>query len=108
LRKAVRGARNPYYSEHLVFGLHVHAFMFFVGAVLLLTGLVDATNGTLESRLRLLLSLSIPVYFVLALKRVYLQSWPRTLGKAFLMVILYTMIVAAGTMLAAGLALRLG
>lgn len=107
LREAVRNAGSPYYSEHLVFGLHVHAFTFLVGAALLVITRLGESDSTWVSQVQVGLALSIPAYFLFAQKRVYRQSWPRTVLKAAGIGMVYTVIVAAGTLVAAGLALRL-
>ena len=107
LRAAVRNAGSPYYSEHLVFGLHVHAFTFLVGAALLIVTRLGGEGSAWVSQMQVVLALSIPTYFLFAQKRVYRQSWPRTVLKATGIAMMYTVIVSIGTLVAAGLALRL-
>jgi hypothetical protein len=76
------------YTEHLVFALHVHAFWF----VALLLTLPDW--GPLTA----LALLAVPVYTLLAMKRVYGgRRWPRLL-RAGLVSALYgtTLVLALG------------
>ena len=108
LRASLRACRRPYYAEHLVFALHVHAYTFAVLAVLVVSGLNETDLGGLKGTLGAILGASIPVYYLLAQKRVYCEPWPTTIAKASVIGFAYTMLVAGGTLVAAGLALRLG
>jgi hypothetical protein len=72
------------YAEHLLFFLYVHAFCFsLMTVVVLLTDVVDAWQ-----RLKpvgdwvALLLWSMPLYAVVAMRRVFGRSWVRTLVKA--------------------------
>ena len=108
LRRSVNGWRKRYYAEHLVFALHVHAFTFLVLIPLLYVGLSD---GDYEWAARLAVfaaTVGVPVYFLIAQHRVYRESWLRTLGKASVLGFAYLVVIALGTLAAAGLALRLG
>ncbi len=106
LRRALQGNRTRYYAEHLVFALHVHAYTFLVLCPVLFVFSEDAS--TWRTRLGLVLLYSIPLYFLIAQHRVYEQSWPKTILKSSLLGIVYLIILAFGTLVAAGLALRLG
>lgn len=78
--KAVYIRRRWYYTEHLVFALHVHAYVFVVFAA---TVAVVAWSGS-ESWAGWVgtgLLVSIPVYQLIALKRVYGQGWIKTFVK---------------------------
>ncbi len=79
------------YVEHLVFLLHVHAFAFLFLTPLLMAPLV--WRG-------LFAGLVLPVYFVLAMRAVYKQGWPKTLTKFVLLNLGYVILLAfclAGT-----------
>lgn len=67
------------YAEHLAFALHVHSF-WFAAMWLTLPGL-----GWLNA----LAALAIPVYTLLAARRVYGRGWPGTLARAVLVSIGY-------------------
>ncbi|MEM1116366.1 MAG: DUF3667 domain-containing protein [Bacteroidota bacterium] len=83
LFKVVYARRGWFYSEHLVFGLHTHAFAFVVFAVIaVLAGLGGAAWG---ASLALASGIGIPLYFLIAQKRVYGQGWIKTLVKAGLL-----------------------
>ncbi len=71
--------RRLRYTEHLVFGLHVHAFWFLVVACTLLP------LGGLED----LLLLAVPVYTLMAMKRVYGGQAPWRWARASVVSLLY-------------------
>jgi hypothetical protein len=78
--------RRMRYTEHLVFALHVHAFWF---AALLLT-----LPGW--DPLALLASLIVPVYALMAMKRVYGgRFWPRLLRAGVVSALYGTTLVLA-------------
>lgn len=103
LRRSLRMERNPYYAEHLVFALHVHSFAFVVFAGLLVASVTSAPAWVVT-----VLSLSIPLYFLLAQKRVYAQPWLTTLLKSGALAMAYSVVLGLGILLAGALALRLG
>jgi hypothetical protein len=86
-----------YYVEHLLFTVHFHAFFFLAGiAVLLLERLAKLSTGVLASGLAVVqgvvgaaLTLYVPWYLLRALRRVYAQSWWKTLPKYALLGIAY-------------------
>lgn len=83
------------YVEHLIFLLHVHAFGFLLLAPLLLVH---------PDWLIVTVFLVLPVYILAALRVVYKQSWPATLGKFSLLGFGYLFLLSlciVGTMLAA-------
>lgn len=88
LLKLVYWRRGMAYGAHVVFSLHVHAYWFLAG--LLVLWLPNPFSG--------LLMWSMPVHAVLAMKRVYAGSWPATLGRAALVSVLYGLLLAAGTL----------
>jgi hypothetical protein len=77
--------RRLHYTEHLVFALHLHAFWFCVFGLMLL---VD------NDGVGLLGSLAIPVYGVLAMRRVYGGRWWPLLARALLLSGVYAVLVA--------------
>lgn len=72
-----------YYVEHLIFALHGHSFVFAMLSIQVVLGALGdaATQAGLTpaaftaGALRFLLVLWLPVYFLLAMKRVYGQGW---------------------------------
>ncbi|MGC8518546.1 MAG: DUF3667 domain-containing protein [Steroidobacteraceae bacterium] len=69
-----------YYVEHLLFLVHNHAFLFVTFGLLELVNLCSAPQ-TLLGPLNFIVTLAIPVYYYLAMRRVYGQSPAWTLGK---------------------------
>lgn len=74
--------RRPrrYYVEHLLFLLHDHAFLFVMFGIVEVVELFSA-SAVLLAPLNFCVTLAIPVYYYLAMRRVYGQSPRRTLGK---------------------------
>lgn len=82
--------------EHLVLTLHLHAFVFAVGTLLIALR-VTTGLGLSQGILTLLLT----VYFVLTIRRVYQQNWFKTLVKSFILWTAYPVILSlAATALA--------
>jgi hypothetical protein len=85
------------YAEHLVFFLHLQAFFFSMGILMILVGacagwwptLAGASNGV-----QTLLGLSLPVYTVLAMRRVFNNSWPLIVLKALALAVIYLAVFA--------------
>jgi hypothetical protein len=86
-----------YYVEHLLFVVHFHAFFFLAGiALLLLERLSKWTSGPLsggiaaaEGILGAMLVFYVPWYLLKAMRRVYEQSWWKTLPKYALLGLAY-------------------
>jgi hypothetical protein len=84
------------YAEHLIFFLHLHAFFFTIAILLLLSGdASDARPGltSVDDVLSTVLFWSLPVYALFALRRVFRESWPRTVSKFAALVIVYTVVL---------------
>jgi len=79
--------RKRVYLEHLVFSLHVHAFIF---SLLVLTALFDSPILVYAI---LILSL---VYLFMALREVYAQTIAKTLTKLFLLLLSYGLVLGLG------------
>jgi hypothetical protein len=91
------------YAEQLVFFLHLQALFLSVGIVVVLLGDLahrwPALTGVTHV-LRLLLGWTLPIYTVLALRRVFKNGWFETLLKAICLAVAY-LIVALVMWLAA-------
>jgi len=91
----VRSGR--YYVEHLLFVVHFHAFFFLTGiVVLLLERLAELSTGVVANGLAAaqavvgsVLVFYVPVYLLKAMRRVYAQSWWKTVPKYALLGIAY-------------------
>jgi hypothetical protein len=86
------------YAEDLLFFLHVHAFFFSVMTLAVLTSAAsDAwpAFGRVEDRLLLLplLLWTLPVYTVIAMRRVFGRSWTGTLVKAAALFVVYMVVL---------------
>jgi hypothetical protein len=85
------------YAEHLLFFVHVHAFFFSVMALVALLGNAAAVwpsvNGA-TGLVSLILLWSLPLYSVIAMKRVFNRSWFGTLLKAFALFAVYMVVLA--------------
>jgi hypothetical protein len=95
--------RRRWLSEHVVLSLHLHAFAFTVFTVLLALRLLPwpGPRAVLEP----VLALALPLYFLLALRRVYGQAWRWTVPKAMAAALLYLVALVIGLVATAGLAL---
>jgi hypothetical protein len=86
-----------YYVEHLLFVVHFHAFFFLAGGVVLLLertsewtqGPVATVITAAQSVLGAALTFYVPWYLLRALRRVYAQSWWKTLPKYALLGLAY-------------------
>lgn len=97
-----------YYVEHLVFSFHYYAFDFFFKSVFALLFIVSVAIGTrLPSWVLDVFYPIALIYLALALRRVYQQSWPKTIAKAVVLFICETLLFIAvniaGFMIAARL-----
>ncbi len=107
LLKIMYVRRKWYYSEHLVFGLHTHAFAFVVFTIMAL--LVGFSWGAQWSNtVSNIMTLILPVYFYFALKKVYKQGWIKTALKMWLLSSMYFIVLLCGFVLAATLAAAFG
>ena len=80
--------RSFYYIEHLIFCLHTHSFVFMLFSLILLF------NEQLSPEFKAIsLSLSVPIYILIAMKVVYQQNWWKTFLKFFLISVLYMFLV---------------
>lgn len=97
-----------YYVDHLVFGLHTHAYAFVVYSVILLLSVV-VPDGIPRAIITIILMLFVPVYFLRAQKLVYHEGWFKTIFKASLLFSVYSMLLlGVGFTLAFILAAALG
>ncbi len=86
-----------YYVEHLLFVVHFHAFFFLTGILVLLferlaelsAGVVATGLAAVQGILGTVLVFYVPVYLLKAMRRVYAQSWWKTVPKYALLGIAY-------------------
>jgi hypothetical protein len=83
------------YAEHLLFFLHLQAFFFSIGILMILAGACDELWPPLagaSSAVRILLGLSLPIYTVIAMRRVFNNGWPLTVLKALALSLIYLIV----------------
>jgi hypothetical protein len=86
------------YAEHLLFFLHVHAFFFSAMTLVVLSANAADAWPRVEAAsqiLSLALLGSLPLYTVVAMKRVFNAGWLRTLLKGFALFIVYGVVLEA-------------
>jgi hypothetical protein len=90
---------RKYYVEHLIFSLHYYSFDFFSKSVF---GLLFVTATLIGWKLPgMVLNFFYPVafiYLMLALRRVYKQSWGKTVAKSLVLFICETLLFIAVNM----------
>jgi hypothetical protein len=85
------------YAEHLLFFVHVHAFFFSAMALVVLLGnAADAWPGAEGATgiVRSMLLWSLPLYTVIAMRRVFGRGWGSTLLKACALFAVYMVVFA--------------
>lgn len=94
-----------YYYEHLIFSIHAHTvlFMFLSIALLIAIYLRQYVPATVTSQVLLWTILISFVYFLFSLKRVYHQTWARTIGKFVLISVIYFFTVSLFMVIVVGL-----
>lgn len=104
LMKALYVRRGWYYADHLVFAFHTHAFAFFAFTIVL--GLYVAADGAGwgNTASAVVTFGGVPLYFLLAQKRVYGQGWGKTILKAVVLGTVYNVVLVFGLVGAALLA----
>lgn len=93
---------KKYYIEHLIFALHIHSFLFVVLLIsLMATSFADWAEpggsgriATAVTWLSAAAGIWVPVYFLVALKRVYRQGWFMTVMKFGLIGISYLVLLS--------------
>jgi RNA polymerase subunit RPABC4/transcription elongation factor Spt4 len=86
LLKLIYLRRKRYYVEHITFSLHIHAFAFLILLLMLI-----AERLWVNEWIGNLAAVTIIVYGVVAARKVYRQSWIKTIVKGFLLFIPYTL-----------------
>jgi hypothetical protein len=105
--------RRRFYSEHLVFALHLHAFLFFIGTFILI--LPDAASASGSATVKTLTGVGSfasdtlkcvgLVYYLFALKAFYLESWRRTAAKFVVINVAHAVLIALGILVVTAFAL---
>jgi hypothetical protein len=80
--------RDFFFVDHLIFSIHQFCFLFLIG-----TFYAFAKPLVTDSFLPWILS-GLGLYFIVAMKRVYAQSWRKTMLKLFLISMIYSIVLA--------------
>ena len=99
--------RRRFYAEHLVFALHLHSFLFFIGTFILV--LPDAPSQSPSGVVRALIGVGAGAaamlkiaglgYYLVALKVFYLERWQRTVVKFLVINVAHAALIALGILL---------
>jgi hypothetical protein len=92
--------KKYHYSQHLIFSIHFHSFMFLL---LLVIGLLQSliSSDTVKDVLSLIFLLSSFIYLMMALRKVYEQSRMFSFVKAVSISLLYLILLIIGILLLA-------
>ena len=102
-----------FYAEHLVFALHLHAFLFLIGTLILVlpdapsqssSGFVRALVGIGEFTDRTLKLIGVG-YYLAALKAFYRERWGRTVAKFVLINLAHAILIGVGVLIVTAFAL---
>jgi len=83
--------RKKYYAHHLIFSINLHSFAFGLFSLLIV---IDYILGDQISEYFLNMLFVLPVYMIVGMRRFYNQSYFKTILKAFLLSLFYSIIVA--------------
>ena len=103
--------RRRFYAEHLVFALHLHSFLFFIGTFILLLPAAPSGSGGVRALTAFgafaggALQLTGFGYYLMALKTFYLESWTRTAAKFLVINVAHAVVLTIGVALVATVAL---
>lgn len=87
--------KKRFFVEHLVFGMHIHTFVFLMLAAALLV-----PGETTGNWVKLFFVAVSPLYVLIAMRRFYGDKWRWTLVKGFVVWNLYSFVLIPGLLLA--------
>lgn len=85
--------RKRYYVEHLIHGLHLHAFAYFIYGLAIL--LISAFSN-LEAWIIFLSFIWVSIYTLFSIKRLYQNSWAKSVFKFFTLGFFYFTLLLLG------------
>lgn len=100
LLKIIYVFRGVYYSEHLVFAVHNHCFVFLTLALYSIAQILLQNVASLGNGLNVVIGLWLPIYLWLSLRNVYKQGRFITSLKFIILGLSYSMILALGILAA--------
>lgn len=92
LLKILYVRKDYFYSEHLVFTIYYYNFFYLAASLYLLTDLIPWIGGLLTTAIVIWIFLYLP----LAMKRMYQQSWRKTIAKYFLFLMAFSVLLLLG------------
>ncbi len=92
LLKLLYARRDFYYSEHLVFSIYYYNFFYLASTLYLLLDYIPIVGGWLDA----IIVIWIIIYLPIAMKRMYLQSWGKTILKYAIFFFLFSIFLALG------------
>jgi hypothetical protein len=93
---------QPFYIPHLYYSIHFHAFTFFALSITALCGAAGSIGKMVASAVFLT---TVPWHYA-GLRRVYGNSWPKTILKGTVLAALYWILIAAAMLAIVTLTLR--
>lgn len=87
--------RKKYFYEHLIFSIHSHSISFIVFSIAILIG--NFLPANIQPYIFLILFLGLFAYFMVSLKVLYQNSWPKNIFKSFLVGIVYFFVLMTCT-----------
>jgi hypothetical protein len=92
LLKLLYVRKDFYYSEHLVFSIYYYNFFYLAATLFLLVKYIPVVGGWLDA----VIVIWIIIYLPIAMKRMYLQSWGKTILKYSVFFFLFSVFLALG------------
>jgi len=92
LLKLLYVRRDFYYSEHLVFSIYYYNFFYLAATLFLLVDYIPFIGGWLDAAI----VIWIIIYLPIAMKKMYLQSWKKTIFKYFLFFFAFSVFLSIG------------
>lgn len=92
LLKLLYVRRDFYYSEHLVFSIYYYNFFYLAAILFLLVDYIPLVGRWLDA----IIVIWIAIYLPIAMKRMYLQSWGKTILKYSIFLLFFSIFLALG------------
>ena len=86
--------QHRHYISHLIFTVHVHCFLFLYLGLTIALSYVPIPRGLPD-----ISGLLLAVYFIVALRTMYQQSWGKTVFKSFLLSFSYSLVLLVSVVL---------
>ena len=102
LLKLLYVRRNYYYSEHLVLSICYYNFFYLAASFVMLIDLIPGV-GFIST----IIGFWIFLYFLFAMKRMYNQSWPKTVLKFVIFSVIFSFLILIGVSINAMVTLML-